>query len=109
MCTYYALTKASRTFTDTFAVKSGVRTLTSEGDDNKPNLTKNSKGENKVAVDAIARKSLPNLESMTVRKGVSSVDMQYCITKPSSPPRNEGDQMKRPKLVNLLQSGLHRS
>ena len=37
---------------------------------NKPNIKKNSKGENKVAADAIARKSLPNLASMTGRKRV---------------------------------------
>ena len=58
--------------TDTFAADSGIRTLTSEGAANKPNLTKNSDGENKVAADSIATKSLPNLASMTGSTGVSS-------------------------------------
>ena len=49
--------------------------MTFEGDANKPNLMKNSEGENKVAADAIARKPLPNLASMTGRKVVSSVDV----------------------------------
>ena len=57
--------------TDTFAANSGGQTLTSKGTANKPNLTKNSEGENKVAVDAIAIKSLPNIASMTGSKGVS--------------------------------------
>ena len=35
--------------TDPFAANSGDRTLTSEVSANKPNLTKNSEGENKVA------------------------------------------------------------
>ena len=83
--------------------------MTSDGDDNKPNLTKNSEGENKVAADLIARKSLPNLSSMTEMKGVSSADVQYGIIKPSFPTTNEGDQMKMPKLVNISQSGLRRS
>ena len=61
--------------TDPFADDSGGWTLTSEGADNKPNLMKNSEGENKVAADAIARKPLPNLASMTGRKVVSSVDV----------------------------------
>ena len=94
--------------TDTFAADSGDRALTSKGAANKPNLTKNSKGDNKVAADAISRKSLPILESMTGRKGVSSVDVQSVITKPSFPPTNEVDQMKIPKLVNILHSGLRR-
>ena len=82
--------------------------MNSDGVANKPNLTKNSKGENKVAVDVIAIKSSLNLASMTGRKGVSSADMKYVVTKPSFPPTNEGDQMKMHKLVNLLQSGLCR-
>ena len=60
---------------DPFSAYSGVRTLTSEVADNKPNLTKNIKGENNVAADAIAGKSLPDLASMTGRKGVSSADV----------------------------------
>ena len=91
-----------------FAANSCGRTLNSKGATNKPNLTKNSKGDNKVTSYAIARKSLPNLGSMTGGKGVSSVDVQYGITKSSFPPTNEGDQMKIPKLVNLSQSGLRR-
>ena len=47
--------------TDNLSDNSGGRTLTSKGAANKPNLTKNSEGENKVATYAIARKSLPNL------------------------------------------------
>ena len=88
---------------------SGGWTLNSKGSANKPNLTKNSEGENKVAADAIARKSLPNVSSMTRSKGVSYADVKYGITKPSFPPTNEGDQIKMPKLVNILQSGFHRS
>ena len=81
--------------------------MTSEGDANKSNLTKNSEGDNKFAADAILIKSLPNLASMTVRKGVSSVDVQSGITKPSFPPTNEVDHTKMPKLINLSQRGLH--
>ena len=66
--------------TDTFAVNSSGRILTPKGAANKPNLTKDSKGENKVAADAIVRKSLPNLVSMTGRKGVSFADAQSGIT-----------------------------
>ena len=65
--------------------------MTSEGAANKPNLTKNSEGENKVASDAIARKSVLNLASMRKRKGMSSTDIQSGITKSSFPPTNEGD------------------
>ena len=83
--------------------------MTSDGDDNKPNLTKNSEGENKVAADLIARKSLPNLSSMTEMKGVASANVQYGIIKPSFPTTNEVDQIKMPKLVNISQSGLRRS
>ena len=61
--------------TDTFDADSGGRTLNSEGAANKPNLTKNSEGENNIAADAIARNSLPNLASITGRKGVSSADV----------------------------------
>ena len=93
---------------DPFAANSGGWTLTFEGDDNKPNLTKNSEGGNKFAVDEIARRSLPNLSSMTARKGVSSANVQFDIPKPYLPPKNEGDHMKIPKLVNLSQSGLRR-
>ena len=78
--------------------------MTSEGDANKPNLIKNREGENKVTADAIARKSLTNLASMTVSKGVSSAYVQSGITKPSFPLTNEGDQMKMPKLFHLSQS-----
>ena len=74
--------------TDPFAADSGGRTLIYEGAANKPNLTKNSEGENKVAADVIARKSLPNLASMTGRKGVSYTDRVSGITKPSFPPTN---------------------
>ena len=73
---------------DHFSAYSGVRTLTSEVADNKPNLTKNIKGENNVAADAIVGKSLPDLASMTGRKGVSSSDLQSGITKPSLLPKN---------------------
>ena len=44
------------TVTDTLASDSGGRTLNPEGATNKPNLTKNSEGEKKVAADEIARK-----------------------------------------------------
>ena len=54
------------------------------------------------------RKSLPNLEYMTVRKGVSYADVQSGITKSSFPPKNKGDHIKMPNLVNLSQSGLRR-
>ena len=77
--------------TDTFAANAGGRALTSEGAANKTNLTKNSEGENKVASDAIARKSVLNLASMRKRKGMSSTDIQSGITKSSFPPTNEGD------------------
>ena len=50
---------------DPFASDSGGHTLTSKGAANKPNLTKNSEGENKFAADVIAIKLLPNLASMT--------------------------------------------
>ena len=83
--------------------------MTPEGDANKPNLRKDSEGENKVAADVVARKSLSNLASMIGRKGVSFMDAQYGITKPYLPPTNEGGQLKIPQLVNLLQSGLRRS
>ena len=90
--------------TDPFSDDSGSRTLNSEGVANKPNLTTDSEGDIKVAADAIARKSLPNLASMTGRKGVSFADVQYGITKSFSPETNEGDQLKMPKLFNILQS-----
>ena len=51
--------------TDPFAENSGGQTLTSEVAANKHNFTKNIKGDNKIAADAIARKLLPNLSSMT--------------------------------------------
>ena len=54
--------------TNNFADNSGGRTLTSEGASNKPNLMKNTEGENNVAADAIARKSLPNLSAITGRR-----------------------------------------
>ena len=95
--------------TDPLSDNSGGRTLTSKGAANKPNLTKNSEVDNKVATDVIARKSLPNLASMTGRKGMSSTDLQYIITTPSFPPTNKGYQMKMPKLVNISQGGLRRS
>ena len=72
----------------------------------KPNLTKNSEGENKFSADAIGRKLSPNLASVTGRKGVSSADVQYVITKPSFPLTKKGYHMKMPKLVKFLQSGL---
>ena len=86
--------------TDPFAANSGGLTLNSKGAANKPNLMKNSKGENKVATNVIARKSLPNLASMTGRKGFSSADVQSGITKTSFLPTNDGNQMKMPKSVN---------
>ena len=77
--------------------------MTPKGASNKPSLMKDSEGENKVAADVIVRKSLPNLESMTGRKGVYFSDAQSGIPKPSFPPTNKGEQLKMPKLVNLLQ------
>ena len=61
--------------TDPFTADSGGRAFTYEGTANKPNLTKNSEGENKVAADAIARKLLANLSSITGSKGASSADV----------------------------------
>ena len=87
--------------TDPFAAYAGGRTLTSEGADNEHNLTKNSEGVNKVAIDVIAGKSLPILASITGRKEVSYADVQSGITKPSFLPKNKGDHMKMHKLVNL--------
>ena len=62
--------------------------MTPKGASNKPSLMKDSEGENKVAADVIVRKSLPNLESMTGRKGVSYTDRVSGITKPYFPPTN---------------------
>ena len=45
--------------TDTFAADSSGCKLTSEGAANKPNLMKNSEGENKFAADEIARNFFP--------------------------------------------------
>ena len=42
--------------TDPLDADSGGQTLTPKGAANKPKFTKNSKGDNKVAADAIARK-----------------------------------------------------
>ena len=95
--------------TDTFTANSGGRTLNPEGAANKPNLTKDIKGENKVAAGAIARKSLTNLASMTGRKVVSFADAQSDIIKPYFLPTNDRDQLKVPKLVNLSQIGFRRS
>ena len=81
--------------------------MTPDGSANKPNLKKDREGDNKFAAYVIARKSLPNLVSMTGSKGVSFADAQSGITKTYFPPTNEGDRMKMSKFVNLLQSGLH--
>ena len=96
-------------FTDNVSDDVCGRTLTPEGASNKPNLTENSEGENKVSADAITRKSVPNLASMTGRKGVSCADVQYGINKPSFSRTNKGEQTKMPNLVHLLQSDLHHS
>ena len=45
--------------TDPFAADPGGCTLTHNGSANKPNLTKNSKGENKISEEVIARNSYP--------------------------------------------------